>query len=74
MSNQRMLYLFFKNALVQPAKSDVDAFLVFTRGVQVRLQAEAHDSNAGWQALFNAVLEELCRCVGMGGDLGIYVA
>jgi hypothetical protein len=73
-TNQRTLYLFFKNALVQPAKSYVDAFLVSTRGALVKSQAEAHDSNAGWQALFHAVLNELCRCVGMDGDLGIYVA
>jgi hypothetical protein len=73
-TNQRVLYLFFKNALVQPAKSYVDAFLVSYRGLQVKQQAEAQDSDATWKALSDAVLNEVCRCVGMGGDLGIYVA
>ena len=40
----------------------------------VKTQAETVDSNAGWLTFFNAVLSELCRCVGMNGDLGIYVA
>ena len=70
-TNQRTIYIFFKNALAQPAKSYVDAFLVSTRGALSKTQAEAYDLNAGWQALFNPVLNELCGCVGMDGDLGI---